>query len=53
MKLGRPDASGRRSPVPIEGAFEELEVDAVIIAIGQSIDIEDLNHCRPPGSEQS
>ncbi|NLN04045.1 MAG: FAD-dependent oxidoreductase, partial [Clostridiaceae bacterium] len=40
MKLGEPDASGRRSPVPIEGAFEELEVDAVIIAIGQSIDIE-------------
>ncbi|MCR5718464.1 MAG: NADPH-dependent glutamate synthase [Oscillospiraceae bacterium] len=36
MKLGEPDASGRRSPVPIEGSEYELAVDTVIMAIGTS-----------------
>ncbi len=35
MELGEPDAGGRRSPVPVEGAFEEIELDTVIMAIGQ------------------
>ena len=35
MELGEPDASGRRKPVPIEGKFKTLEVDSVIMAIGQ------------------
>lgn len=35
MELGEPDASGRRKPVAIEGKFETLEVDSVIMAIGQ------------------
>lgn len=35
MELGEPDASGRRKPVPIDGKFETLEVDSVIMAIGQ------------------
>ncbi|QXM06553.1 NAD(P)-binding protein [Crassaminicella indica] len=39
MKQGEPDASGRRRPIPIEGAEEILEVDAVIVAIGQGTDI--------------
>ena len=38
MELGEPDASGRRSPVPVEGKFELLEVDSVIAAIGQRVD---------------
>ncbi len=38
MKLGEPDASGRRAPVAIEGEEEILDVDAVIIAIGQTLD---------------
>jgi len=38
MELGEPDASGRRKPVPIPGAEEILELDAVIIAIGQTTD---------------
>lgn len=38
MELGEPDASGRRRPVPIEGEFEELELDNVIMAIGQYAD---------------
>jgi len=33
-RLGEPDASGRRRPVPIEGSESLLEVDTVIIAIG-------------------
>ena len=38
MELGEPDASGRRSPVPVEGRFETLEVDSVVAAIGQKLD---------------
>lgn len=34
--LGEPDASGRQRPVPIEGSNEILDVQTVIIAIGQS-----------------
>ena len=37
MELGEPDASGRRSPVAVEGKFEILEVDSVIAAIGQKV----------------
>jgi glutamate synthase (NADPH/NADH) small chain len=36
MKLGEPDASGRRRPVPIEGSEYVLELDTVVIAIGQT-----------------
>lgn len=36
MELGEPDASGRRRPVPIEGADFVLDTDCVIIAIGTS-----------------
>ncbi len=35
MKLGEKDASGRQAPVPIEGETETLDIDKVIIAIGQ------------------
>ncbi len=37
MQLGEPDESGRRSPVPVEGKFEELKLDTVIMAIGQKL----------------
>lgn len=36
MELGEPDASGRRSPVPIPDSEYELAVDTVIMAIGTS-----------------
>ncbi len=36
MALGEPDASGRRSPVPIEGSEYIMDVDTVIIAIGNT-----------------
>ncbi len=38
MKLGEPDASGRRRPIPIAGSEFLIEVDAVIPAIGQESD---------------
>jgi len=34
-ELGEPDDSGRRRPIPIKGSEYELEVDTVIMAIGQ------------------
>ena len=34
MELGEPDASGRRSPVPVKGSEYELELDAAIVAVG-------------------
>ncbi len=36
MELGEPDASGRRSPVPVEGAIEDIPVDLVIVSVGVS-----------------
>ena len=35
MELGEPDASGRRSPVAIKGSEYVLDVDMVVMAIGQ------------------
>ena len=34
MKLGEPDESGRRRPIPIKGSNFTLDIDSVIIAIG-------------------
>ncbi len=36
MELGEPDESGRRSPVAVEGAIEEIPVDTVIVSVGVS-----------------
>ena len=36
MELGEPDASGRRSPVPIPGATETLDIDMAIVSVGVS-----------------
>lgn len=36
QELGEPDASGRRRPVPIEGSNYTIDVETVVIAIGQS-----------------
>ena len=39
MELGRPDAGGRPSPVPVEGSESTMELDTAIIAIGQQTDL--------------
>jgi len=36
MRLGEPDSSGRRRPIPIEGSNFRIPVDVVVVAIGQS-----------------
>ncbi len=36
MELGEPDASGRRSPVAIEGAIETIDIDMAIVSVGVS-----------------
>ena len=38
MELGEPDSSGRRSPAPVAGKEEMVEVDGVIVAIGSKTD---------------
>lgn len=36
MELGEPDASGRRSPVPMEGVTKTIDVDEVVVSVGVS-----------------
>lgn len=36
MQLGEPDASGRRSPIPVEGKVETIDIDMAIVAVGVS-----------------
>ena len=47
MKLGEPDASGRRRPVPIEGSETLIETDMMITAIGQGPDISFADKGKP------
>ena len=42
MELGEADQNGRRSPVPVVGKFETLEIDTVIAAIGQALKADGL-----------
>jgi NADPH-dependent glutamate synthase beta subunit-like oxidoreductase len=42
MRLGRPDESGRRRPVPIEGSEFDIPVDTVLTAIGEQPDLDFL-----------
>ena len=46
MRLGEPDESGRRRPIPVDGSEFLVEVDTVIAAVGQAPDHSFL----PPGS---
>lgn len=43
MKLGEPDADGRRRPIPIEGSEFTMRVDVVIKAIGQTRHLDLIN----------
>ncbi|HEX9975846.1 MAG TPA: FAD-dependent oxidoreductase, partial [Dehalococcoidales bacterium] len=46
MRLGEPDESGRRRPIPVDGSEFLVEADTVIAAVGQAPDHSFL----PPGS---
>jgi heterodisulfide reductase subunit A len=37
MQLGAPDASGRRRPVPVSDSEFDIDVDSVIVAVGQEV----------------
>ena len=39
MRLGEPDADGRRKPIPIPDAYKTIECDIVVLATGQSADL--------------
>jgi formate dehydrogenase beta subunit len=39
MKLGEPDASGRRKPMPVKGSEFVMEAEMIISAIGQQPDL--------------
>ncbi|MCW3133371.1 MAG: NAD(P)-binding protein [Methanophagales archaeon] len=39
MELGEPDESGRRRPIPVEGSEFAMEVDTVMLAIGQQSEL--------------
>jgi len=39
MKLGPPDETGRRRPIPIEGSEHEVSVDTVVPAVGETPDV--------------
>ncbi len=52
MKLGEPDASGRRRPIPIEGSEFTMECDYILAAIGQKTNvnfIDDINKYADDG----
>jgi heterodisulfide reductase subunit A len=38
MRLGEPDETGRRKPIPIEGSTYRVAADTIIAAIGQRVD---------------
>jgi heterodisulfide reductase subunit A2 len=42
MRLGEPDESGRRRPLPIEGSEFDIPCDIAVMAIGQNIDTSNL-----------
>ena len=45
MELGEPDASGRRRPVPVAGSESVVDVDTVILAIGQKPEADLMRDC--------
>jgi formate dehydrogenase major subunit len=47
MELGPPDASGRRSPVPVEGSEFDIELDYILGAIGQKTDVDFVENINP------
>lgn len=49
MRQGEPDKSGRRAPVPVEGATEEVYFDTIISAVGQSVITEGLSSVSVTG----
>ena len=47
MRLGEPDASGRRTPIPVSGSEYALPASALIAAVSQEPDWEGLDELAP------
>ncbi|MCD4747929.1 MAG: FAD-dependent oxidoreductase [Thermoanaerobaculales bacterium] len=48
MKLGEPDPSGRRRPMPVEGSEEVIPCEQLVEAVGQMPDLDFLQHDGMP-----
>ena len=46
-ELGKPDASGRRRPVPVEGSNFRIDAGAIVAAIGQQPDFRCFDEAAP------
>ena len=57
MRLGEPDETGRRRPIPIEGSEHKIDTDQLILAIGQRPDTSYLEKIglklRPNGTVET
>ncbi len=52
MKLGEPDASGRRRPIKIDGSEFEIELDYILAAIGQRTNVDFINDINDNSEEK-
>ncbi len=50
-RLGDMDASGRRRPVPIDGSEDTIELDTLIVAIGEDSGIDAIGPAKDSGIE--
>ncbi len=50
-ELGETDSSGRRKPVPVEGTEYTIELDTLIVAIGEDSGIDCLSPAKSSGVE--
>ena len=50
-ELGEPDASGRRRPVPMAGTEEVVNLDTLIVAIGEDSGVDAISPARSSGIE--
>lgn len=48
MRLGEPDESGRRKPIPIKNSNFYIDCDSVITAIGEAVDLSCLESSQLP-----
>lgn len=45
-KLGEPDSSGRRRPVPVKGTEQQIELDTLIVAISEDSGVDSIGPVR-------
>ncbi len=50
-RLGEPDSSGRRRPVPIEGTEYDIPLDTLVVAISEDAGIDAIGPARSSGIE--